>query len=138
MVRGTSVGMAMGMVTGTALNTIMASLDGMDGATGMVGAGMVTTRDQLVTECHHMVHTACLIDLGTGRLQHIVLVRLIVFHHLEVFHRPMGLPLCLEADSQEEAGSLVEAGPRAEAVSADTVPAATADIGNKLSAGPRS
>jgi hypothetical protein len=115
MVRGISVGMAMGMVTGTALDTIMATLAGMDAATGMVGAGMVTTGSHLVTECHRMVHTACLTDLGTEGLQRIVLVRLVVFHP------PMVLPLCPEeADSQEEAGSLVEAG------SAATVLAATA------------
>ncbi len=71
---GTSVGMAMVTVTGTASRATTAMLDGADMATGTVGSGTATAVSRLVTQCHHTkVVTAYLLGLGTGRLPHMVL-----------------------------------------------------------------
>jgi hypothetical protein len=74
MAHGTSVGMAMAMVTGMASRAITATLDGADVATGTAGSGTATAGRRLVTQHHHTkVVMAYLLGLGTGRLLAIVL-----------------------------------------------------------------
>ena len=72
--RGTSVGMAMVTVTGTASRATTATLDGADVATGTAVSGTATAVSRLVTQCHHTkVVMAYLLGLGTGRLLDIAL-----------------------------------------------------------------